>query len=55
MTIKIHPISDLPVRDPSISTVESSFRKSEYSGGSTISSFYDDEELPPLTRKKGIS
>ena len=55
MTIKVHSISDLPVRNPSISTVESSFRKSEYLEGSVASSFYDDEKLPSLIRKKGIS
>ena len=55
MEIKDYSISDLPVRNPSISTVESSFRKSEYSGDPMIPNLYDDEKLPPLIRKKGIS
>ncbi|KAE9547383.1 hypothetical protein FO519_009403, partial [Halicephalobus sp. NKZ332] len=52
---KVHPIPDCPARDPCISTVESDFRKSERYDTSTISTFSDDEELPPLARKKGIS
>ncbi|KAE9547385.1 hypothetical protein FO519_009405 [Halicephalobus sp. NKZ332] len=47
---KIHPIPGCPVRDSSISVVESDFGKSDRPDASS-----DDEELPPLIRKEGIS